>query len=151
MEYKFKVWLRSVWSEPMRKRRANRPAVSLRLGDLRLAWLQTFLAVVRLKNRSLAAEELGLTQGAVTKQIQSLENWSRMVLLWPERPVTLTPQGEAFVAVAEQAIQLLAGARPPMPSEQAEPPKAKVSAADLRVPPSVPTPPAPSAINEGHE
>lgn len=123
----------------MRKRRASRPAANLALGDLRLVWLETFLAVVRLKNRSLAGKELGLTQSAVTKQIQSLEDWSRMVLLWPERPVTLTPQGEAFVTVAEQAMALLTKVRTPASLEAAEASKANISTAHLRVPPSVPT------------
>jgi DNA-binding transcriptional LysR family regulator len=86
----------------------------LRLGDLRLAWLVTFLAVVRLKNRSLAAKELGLTQGAVTKQLRSLEDWSRRVLVWPDSaPVRLTPQGEDFVQVAEDALEILTRARMP--------------------------------------
>lgn len=125
----------------MRKRGSNHRSPSLSLGDLRLAWLVTFLAVVRLKNRSVAAKELGLTQGAVTKHIHSLEDWSRMVLVWPDSaPVRLTPQGEAFVAVAEHTLDVLAKVRTPLPMEQAEPPKAKISAKDLRVPPSVPKP-----------
>jgi len=124
----------------VRKRRSNRPPPRLERGDLRLAWLETFLAVVRLKNRSAAGKELGLTQGAVTKQLQSLEDWSRMVLLVPEHPVTLTVQGEAFVQVAEDALKLLTGARMSMPLEQYGPPKPKISGKYLRVPPSVPKP-----------
>lgn len=123
----------------MRKNRANHPRRSLHLGDLRLAWLVTFLAVVRLKNRSLAAKELGLTQGAVTKQIQSLEHWSRRALVWTDSaPLRLTPQGEEFVRVAEETLEILTKFRMPPPMEQAEPPKAKISGKDLRVPPSVP-------------
>lgn len=128
----------------MRKRRETRPYRSVELGELRLAWLETFLAVVRLKNRSVAGEELGLTQGAVTKQLQSLEDWSRMVLLEPERRVQLTKQGEAFVEVAEQALEILTKARMPTPPEQYGPPRPpkrlrrKVPARDLRVPPIVP-------------
>ena len=124
----------------MRKNRANHPPPSLRLGDLRLGWLVTFLAVVRLKNRSLAAKELGLTQGAVTKQLRSLEDWSRMALVWSDSaPVRLTPQGEAFVPVAEQALEVLAKVRT-VPLATPVQPKAKISGKDLRVPPSVPKP-----------
>lgn len=123
----------------MRKNRANHPPPSLRLGDLRVAWLVTFLAVVRLKNRSLAAKELGITQGAVTKQIRSLEDWSRSALVWPDSaPVRLTPQGEDFVRVAEDTLEILTKFRMLPPMEQAEPPKAKISGANLRVPSSVP-------------
>lgn len=124
----------------MRKRRSNRPHRSVELGELRLAWLITFLTVVRLKNRSDAGKELGLTQGGVTKQLQSLEYWSRMVLLVPEHPVKLTPLGEDFVAVAEQALAILIKARMPILLEQYGPPKPKISARGLRVPPSVPKP-----------
>lgn len=125
----------------MRKNRANHPRPSLRLGDLRLAWLITFLAVVRLKNRSLAAKELGITQGAVTKQIQSLEDWSRRVLVWADSaPVRLTPQGDDFVKVAEDTLEILTKFRTPPAIEQAEPPKAKISAKDIKPPTRVPKP-----------
>lgn len=128
----------------MRKRRETRPYRNVELGELRLAWLETFLAVVRLKNRSNAGKELGLTQGAVTKQLQSLEDWSRMVLLRPEHPVELTKQGEAFVEVAEQVLEILTKARKPAPPEQHGPKRPakflrpKVAARGLRAPPSVP-------------
>lgn len=131
----------------MRKRRSNRPPPSLKLGELRLAWLMTFLTVVRLKNRSVAGKELNLTQGAVTKQLQSLEDWSRMVLLRPEHPVELTAQGEAFVKVAEDALALLTKARMVMPLEQYGPPKPKLSIIGLRAPPSVPKPSAPDPVD----
>lgn len=122
----------------MRKRRSKRGPPKLRLGELRLAWLVTFLTVVRLKNRSVAGKELNLTQGAVTKQLQSLEDWSRMVLLRPEHPVELTAQGEAFVKVAEEALELLTKARAVIPLEPYGPPKPKIPARGLRAPPSVP-------------
>lgn len=123
----------------MRKNRANHPPRSLQLGDLRLAWLVTFLAVVRLKNRSLAAKELGLTQGAVTKQLRSLEDWSGSVLIWfDSAPVRLTPQGEDFVQVAEDTLEILTKLRAPPAIAQAEPPKPKISAKDLKPPTSAP-------------
>ncbi|MNI10100.1 DNA-binding transcriptional activator GcvA [compost metagenome] len=119
----------------MRKNRANHPRRILQLGDLRLAWLVTFLAVVRLKNRSLAAKELGLTQGAVTKQLRSLEDWSCRVLIWSDSaPVRLTSQGEDFIQVAEDTLEILTKFRAPPAIEQAEPPKAKISAKDLKPP-----------------
>lgn len=121
----------------MRKNRANHPRRSLKLGDLRLAWLVTFLAVVRLKNRSLAAKELSLTQGAVTKQLRSLEDWSGRVLIWSDSaPVRLTQEGKNFVRDAEEALGILTKFRAPPLIEQAEPPKAKISAKDLKPPTS---------------
>ncbi len=102
----------------------NHTPPKLKLGALRLAWLESYVAVARLKNRSHAAKELGLTQAAVTKHIQSLEDWSRMVLVWPgSSPVMFTEQGEAFVEVAEQVLDTLSKARPILIGPQVEPSK----------------------------
>lgn len=120
----------------------NHTPPKLKLGALRMVWLESYLAVARLKNRSEAAKELGLTQGAVTKHIQSLEDWSRMSLVWSgSSPVALTEQGEAFVEVAEQVLDILSKARPILIGPQVEPSKPKASTAPMKIPPIVPKPP----------
>ena len=132
----------------MKKGRWNRPPPSLKLGELRLAWLVTFLTVVRLENRSAAGKELGLTQGAVTKQIHCLEDWSRTLLLVPEHPVKLTDDGEAFKTIAEQALKILGNFRRPLPHELYGPPKPKIPSGGLRVPPSIPRSSATESADE---
>lgn len=114
------------------KRRSAKPKPD----DLRLSWLRTFVSVARLENRSDAGRELGLTQGAVTKHLHSLERWHRTLLVHPDSvPARLTEPGAAFVQVAERILEIADAARTPLapPSE----PKPKVSPATLRVPPSI--------------
>lgn len=115
---------------------SNRRSAGLKFGDLRLAWLTTFVTVARLENRSDAGRELGMSQGAVTKHLHSLERWHRTLLVMPDSvPAKLTKPGEAFVEVAERILQIADAARTPLapPSE----PRPKISPATLRVPPSV--------------
>ena len=122
----------------MVKKRQERTQPGLDFGDLRLAWLETFVVVSRSENRSLAAKTLGITQSAVTKHIQNLERWSQKVLVYPDSvPTKLTKQGEAFVSVAVNVRDVMAEARKPSVTP-AEP--KPISVKDLRVPPSVPRP-----------
>lgn len=121
------------------KKRRERSQPGLDFGDLRLAWLQTFVVVSRSDNRSEAAKKLGITQSAVTKHIQNLERWSQKVLVYPDRaPTELTDQGKALVSVADNVWDIMARAR--KLSESPAEPK-RISVKDLRVPPSVPKPP----------
>ena len=123
----------------MRKKPKPSPP-GLEFGDLRLAWLQTFLVVSRSDNRSVAAKILGITQSAVTKHIQNLQRWSQKILVYPDSvPTKLTEQGEAFVLVADDILKVMAEARI-LSVAPAEPPR-KISVKDLRVPESVPKPP----------
>lgn len=88
----------------------------MELGDLRVAWLETFVCVARVRNRSAVARELGISQGAVTKHVQSLERWMRTILVHHDSvPATLTDDGEAFVEPAELILDVLREAQRPMP------------------------------------
>lgn len=127
---------------------------SLDFGDLRLAWLETFVCVARLRNRSAAGRELGISQGAVTKHIHSLEGWSRKLLVDSDSaPATLTDDGAELLEVAQLIVQTLADVRVsgvapkslshgPVSGEGLKMPdrpgKVGTSTAHLRVPPSVP-------------
>ena len=67
--------------------------------------VQTFLAVRRTGSISKAAQELCLTQSAVSQRIHKLEEDLEIQLLVRnkgKRGVELTPQGEQFVPIAEQ-------------------------------------------------
>ena len=64
-----------------------------------LLWLGSF---------SAAAEEAGITHGAVSRQVSRLERWMGVKLFErAARGVALTPEGMRFFARAEEALSLL--------------------------------------------
>jgi DNA-binding transcriptional LysR family regulator len=68
-------------------------------------------AVDRLGTASAAAQELNLTQGAVSRQIQALEDQLGLQLVTRERQrLTLTPAAQDFVAEARRALTTLSQA-----------------------------------------
>ncbi len=70
--------------------------------------LETFARAARLGSFSAAAEEGGVTHGAVSRQVSRLERWMGVRLFLREaRGVTLTPEGIRFFARAEEALALL--------------------------------------------
>lgn len=70
--------------------------------------LETFARAARLGSFSAAAEESGLTHGAVSRQVSRLERWMGVRLFEREaRGVSLTPEGMRFFARAEEALALL--------------------------------------------
>ncbi|MDQ0394036.1 LysR family transcriptional regulator [Labrys monachus] len=70
--------------------------------------LETFAHAARLGSFSAAAEQIGLTHGAVSRQIGRLERWMGVRLFDREaRGVMLTPEGMRFLARAEEALALL--------------------------------------------
>ncbi len=74
---------------------------------MELRQLRTFVAVVDCSSFSRAAEELNLTQPAVTAQIQALERdlGARLLERLP-RQVLLTPAGEALLPYARGIVNL---------------------------------------------
>ncbi len=70
--------------------------------------LRTLCSVVRCGNVSAAAEPLGLTQSAVSKQIQELERWVGVPLFERSRQrLILTPAGERYeLAVRSLLVRL---------------------------------------------
>lgn len=70
--------------------------------------LETFARAARLGSFSAAAEESGITHGAVSRQVSRLERWMGVKLFAREaRGVALTPEGMRFFARAEEALALL--------------------------------------------
>ena len=119
---------------------SNHPVTVTDVGDLRLTWLATFVCVSRHETRSDAAKELGITQGAVTKHIHSLERWCRKLLIVSDTvPPRLTDDGQNVLNTARFVLEDLADLRGPIPVIK---PKArsKISPSDLRVPSAVPKP-----------
>lgn len=62
-----------------------------------LKWLHSFEAVARLGNMTLAAEEIGLTQAALSQQMRALESHLKLQLFIREpRGMSLTASGAQF-------------------------------------------------------
>ena len=73
--------------------------------------LMALEAVDRLGTASAAAEELNLTQGAISRALQGLEAQLGVPLLLRERQrLRLTPAGQDYVAEVRKALHLLASA-----------------------------------------
>ncbi|MCJ2178215.1 LysR family transcriptional regulator [Novosphingobium album (ex Hu et al. 2023)] len=72
---------------------------------MELRTLRHFVAVARRLNYSRAAEDVGLSQSALTRSIQSLEKQTGLRLFDRTRAaVTLTPQGKAAFQAAQQLL-----------------------------------------------
>src|SRR6476619_5043869 len=70
--------------------------------------LEAFTRSARSGSFSAAAEELGLTHGAVSRQVSRLERWMGVRLFERvARGVALTPEGHRFLARSEEALALL--------------------------------------------
>lgn len=76
-----------------------------------LNWLRSFEASARSLNFTLAAQELNLTQAAVSKQVKNLE-FSLGVVLFNRLPrgLELTKSGSAYLPAVHEAIERLAAA-----------------------------------------
>jgi LysR family pca operon transcriptional activator len=78
------------------------------LGRIRLRHLQCFQAVARLGSLRRAAEALSVTQPAVTKTLNELEEMlGTPLLLRGRRGATLTPEAEAFLVHANASLSAL--------------------------------------------
>jgi LysR family transcriptional regulator, glycine cleavage system transcriptional activator len=76
-----------------------------------IAALMALEAVARLGTASAAAEELALTQGAVSRALKALEDQLGVPLLIRERQrLRLTPAAADYVGAVRQALQQLAAA-----------------------------------------
>jgi Transcriptional regulator len=72
--------------------------------------LVALLASARSGSFSLAAEELGVTHGTISRRIAMIENWlGTQVFERKARGVTLTPAGQRFAMDAERALSILVG------------------------------------------
>lgn len=73
-----------------------------------LGALRAFEAAARLKSVSKAADELAVTQGAVSHQIRTLEDWAQMELIRRSgRGIALTEAGERYATALAPAFDQL--------------------------------------------
>jgi DNA-binding transcriptional LysR family regulator len=76
--------------------------------DVELRHLRAFVAVARLSSFTRAAQQLLITQPALTRTIQQLENAVQVTLLdRTSRHVELTPAGQEFLGPAERVLTSL--------------------------------------------
>jgi len=81
------------------------------LGRIRLRHLQCFLAVAQFGNLRRAAQAMAITQPAVTKTLNELEDLLAKPLFSRGRHgATLTPEGEAFMRHASDSVNALGSA-----------------------------------------
>ncbi len=81
------------------------------LATIPLSAIRIFEAAARLKSFTRAAEELGVTQAAVSWQVKALERRLDQALFQRlPREVALTPSGERLARAASEAINLLQAA-----------------------------------------
>ena len=70
--------------------------------------LKTFLQIARLGSFRRAADELFVTQAAITTRIKTLEDWLGFdVFIRHRRGADLTPQGKRFIQYARNAIDII--------------------------------------------
>src|SRR5471032_3040158 len=78
-----------------------------KMRNLDIALLRTLLQVADAASMTVAARRLHMTQGAVSQQVQRLEEMLGQVLLVRGKQGTrLTPQGERLLPHARQLVEL---------------------------------------------
>ena len=107
-----------------------------RFEGLSLVWVEAFVEVAGSTKRKVAADKMGITQGTVTKHVQKLERWLGRVLVFDGVRPRLTPDGQRFLPVARQILELFDDARAPLnPAETPPaPPAPRISAKHIKVP-----------------
>lgn len=74
--------------------------------DLPLTALRTFAVAARAESQSAAARQLGVTHGAVSKQIGALEAWlGQKLFVRQGRTLALTPYGEILAGRLDESIR----------------------------------------------
>ena len=87
----------------------NEKAVNrLRLSPSLLAWARTFEAVVRCQSFTKAAQDLCITQGAVSQQVRQLEDWAgKALLVRHARSLSPTSEGQRLAAALTTSLQAI--------------------------------------------
>jgi DNA-binding transcriptional LysR family regulator len=79
--------------------------------ELPLVALRAFAVAARAPSLTAAASELGVTHGAISKQINTLENWlGQQMFVREGRRLVLTPYGQVLAEKLGQSINEMQGA-----------------------------------------
>ncbi len=72
---------------------------------MELKWFEDFLSVTRCYSFTRAADERHVTQSALSRRIRQLEEWLGVPLFDRKTyPITLTPEGQAFLITASETV-----------------------------------------------
>lgn len=83
-------------------------------GQLRLEWLEAFVALAETRKQAAAAAHLGIDQPTVSRHIKSLSAWLGEERAGAKRQRHLSPAGERFLPVAREVLRALNEARAPI-------------------------------------
>ncbi|PTW62724.1 DNA-binding transcriptional LysR family regulator [Breoghania corrubedonensis] len=79
---------------------------------MELKWLEDFVMLASVASFSRAAAARNVTQSAFSRRIKQLETWLGVTLISrASLPAALTPEGKAFLPVAQEAIRMFYNAR----------------------------------------
>lgn len=79
--------------------------------DLRLIWVEAFIAVADSESQLLAATRLRISQPMVSRHIRDLERWLQKTLFKYKVPAVLNEEGKKFLPTARQVVRLLEESR----------------------------------------
>ncbi len=75
---------------------------------MEMKWLEDFLSLCHYKSFTQAANDRNITQSALSRRIQQLEQWAGLPLVDRSTyPVHLTPAGESFLPRARKAVDAI--------------------------------------------
>src|SRR5262245_44369939 len=96
---------RSVSSGSSERAGPSRERLTMKERELPLIALRAFAIAARTSNLTSAAKELGVTHGAISKQVNALERWLGQRLFTREgRGLALTPYGQLLAGKLGQAL-----------------------------------------------
>lgn len=78
-----------------------------RIWSLRLSWLAAYATTAKLGSQVDAGEALGCDQSTISRYIKDLQSWLGKQLVTSFSPFKLSPDGEDFLPVAIQVLDLL--------------------------------------------
>ncbi|GAB5349214.1 helix-turn-helix domain-containing protein [Alteriqipengyuania sp. 357] len=77
------------------------------ISDIRIVWLETFIAVAELQSVTKAAQRLNISQSTASRNLARLDAALSRLLLTGDVPPSLTNDGYAFLPIAEQIVSSL--------------------------------------------
>lgn len=84
---------------------------SRRIPSISIFDIKAFIATAESSGQAEAAKKLKCTQPTISRAITNLETLSGLVLTNADYPRKLTTQGEGFLPIAKQMIELLENAK----------------------------------------
>lgn len=84
-------------------------------GQLRIEWLEAFVALADTGKQDAVAAQLGVNQPVISRHLKSLSAWVGHPLVNRKGGRVLSPTGERFLPVARDVLKVLTDAKTPEP------------------------------------